>query len=65
MYRYANVDCRIGSLEISRTFERNVPSVDCRIGSLEICHEECLLHAIVDCRIGSLEMTDSPPEITA
>ena len=49
------VNCRIGSLEISRYMEAGVEKVNCRIGSLEINSRIRGQNNYVNCRIGSLE----------
>ena len=53
----ADVNCRIGSLEIvrKRYWEHNF--VNCRIGSLESGYAGILRFFHVNCRIGSLENT--------
>ena len=52
------VDCRIGSLESTRTVITIFSPVDCRIGSLEIYLFNACNGSSVDCRIGSLEMPE-------
>ena len=51
-----DVNCRIGSLEMSATVITYCPGVNCRIGSLEIVTGTATEAIQVNCRIGSLEM---------
>ena len=47
------VNCRIGSLEISRDSLAFVVLVKCRIGSLEISKRFAKERGIVNCRVGN------------
>ena len=49
------VDCRIGSLEMTGQHKLLRRGVDCRIGSLEMSEVQNNPQENVDCRIGSLE----------
>ena len=50
------VNCRVGSLESSRSFILENFRVNCRVGSLENEAVLFLLREFVNCRVGSLEM---------
>ena len=55
-FKYCNVNCRVGSLEMTRASTQRPQPVNCRVGSLEKDENTAYRSTKVNCRVGSLEI---------